>query len=50
MIFAVAGIGAMSVTEFLRRGRPKIVLWGTVVTAICSVGTVVSGVGWLITR
>jgi hypothetical protein len=50
MTFAVAGIAAMSVTEFLRRSRPKIVLWGTVVTALCSIGTVISGVGWLITR
>jgi hypothetical protein len=50
MSFAVAGIAAMSVTEFLRRSRPKIVLWGTVVTALCSIGTVISGVGWLVTR
>jgi hypothetical protein len=50
MSFAVAGIAAMALTEFLRHGKPRIVLWGTVATAICSVGTVISGVGWLITR
>ena len=40
----------MAVTEFLRGDKPKIVLWGTVVTALCSIGTVISGVGWLVTR
>jgi hypothetical protein len=50
MSFAFAGIASMAITEFLRRGKPQIVLWGTVVTALCSIGTVISGVGWLITR
>ena len=50
MTFAVAGIGAMAVTEILRGKIRHIGLWGTVVTGICAAGTVVCGIGWLVTR
>jgi hypothetical protein len=63
MSFAFAGIASIAITEVLRgivrRRRLQrqgigdtqdVALWGTVATAICSAGTVISGVGWLFTR